>query len=143
MSPWPPNTMRVIIMVQKKIGIACVAVTCLVLGLSFMANTDSADAGGLKPKIDKARLKLILNRTDPEIKAAQKALQVARTDLLKARTAIKKAMADEVFGEKGATEAAAIDRLKLSLKACERAITDVNVALTQANIAQLVDKSGD
>ena len=132
-------------MSQKKFGLSCAAFTCLLLGVFFLsdANTALGQPGFKLPKFNVGKLKLIINKTDPEIKLAQKALVSARFDLMKARNALNKAMSDEVFGEKGATEGAVIDQLKQSLKACNNAIADVNVAIAKANLAQFIDKGSD
>ncbi|MCI0456595.1 MAG: hypothetical protein L0Z62_06400 [Gemmataceae bacterium] len=105
-----------------------VCLTC-VLGLGLVLLDSDSAAGGGKPKIDPKRLKAILKRVDPEIRAAQKALREARGKLM---TAIN----DEVFGEKGATEGRVVDFLRAALK-------NVDQALANTKKAQIVDKGGD
>ena len=116
---------------------------CLLAGLLVLVGSDSAQGGGGKKKIDLARLKIIIKKLDPEIRAAQKALQTAKKDLATARARLKAAIEDEVFGEKGPTEGRVIDLLKSSVKSVDRSVTDIGAAIKAANIAQLIDRGGD
>ncbi len=128
---------------SRKLMIAMVTL----LGVGILLFSGATDAGGgkdkAKPKVDPKALKKILNATDPEIKAAQKALRNALIDLNKAKVAINKAMIDEVFGEKGVTEGVVLVRLNLALIATNASVADCQVALLQASIAQLIDKGKD
>ena len=100
------------------------------------------DAQGGK-KIDPKKFKKIITKIDPEIKAAQVQLAAAKKALETARAKLNAAMADEVFGEKGATEGAVIDQLKASVKSTNNALADINAAIKSANKAQVLDKGGD
>lgn len=128
-------------MFHKIVGLTLSGLVCLALGVALLGDIGEASAQQKKPKFDPSRLKLIFHKVDPEIRTAQRALQVTHTDLVKARAAITRAMNDEVFGEKGATEGAVLDELKAALNATNRAISDVNVAIRRANLAQLRDKN--
>jgi hypothetical protein len=131
---------------MRKSGAILAALACFVLAVLVLAGTDPASAGGKKPpgkKIDPAVLKKILNKLDPEIRAAQTALQGAKKALANAKAKLNAAMEDEVFGEKGATEGKAIDQLKNAVQHVNRGIDEVNAAIKSANIAQLIDKGGD
>lgn len=135
---------------SKLAKLAIAMVTLVALGMLLVSDSREAAQAQDKKKIDPKLVKInpkvlakILNATDPEIKAVQKALAVALADLNKAQSLINKAMADEVFGEKGATEGAVIDELKLALKSCKNAISDCKLAQKHANIAQFKDKSKD
>ena len=121
---------------------AFAAATLVCCGLLLFGG-GAGDAGDKKIKIDPKVLKKILIKIDPEIKAAQLQLAAAKKAIDAATKRIKVAIADEVFGEKGATEGKAIDELKLALKASERAHNDIVLSLKHANLAQWLDKSGD
>jgi hypothetical protein len=128
---------------MRKLGMVLAGVTCLLVGLLLLGGSDAQGGGGGEKKgkkLDAARLKIILNKIDPEIRAAQKALARVKGDLKVAKNKLKAAIENEVFGEKGPTEGRVIDLLKAALKNTDRAITDINAAIREANIAQLVDK---
>jgi hypothetical protein len=126
---------------MRRTGI--VLALCVVVGVGFlmMAGSESAVGAGDKKiiKLDHRRLKVIIGKIDPEIKAAQVALQRARKDIEIAHARIKAAILDEVFGESGATEAHVIDQLKAANKSNSHALTEINAAIKHANIAQLLD----
>lgn len=108
-----------------------VPVCALALALFTMVGAEAQDKKKPAPKpADAVKLKKILKKIDPEIKAAQ-------SSLLAARKRLQKALNDEVFNEKGAVEGKVIDQLKLAMKG-------VDAALRAANKAQkLGDGSGD
>lgn len=101
----------------------------LVVALFALCPAEAQDKKKKKVKIDPAKLKKILKKIDPEIRAAQTALNTAKKNL-------NAALNDEVFGEKGAVEGAVIDQLKIALKN-----TDAAIAATRK--AQTLDKGGD
>lgn len=95
-----------------------------------MAGFASVEAQDVKkPKIDPVKLKKLLKKLDPEIKAAQAALATAKAKL-------NAALKDEVLTEKGAVEGLVIDQLK-------QAIADLNKAIAHTNKAQKLDKGSD
>src|SRR5947209_18636096 len=125
---------------MRKFGVVFAGLTCLTVGLLVLSGSDAEGGGGKKKKIDPARLKIIFNKIDPEIRAAQKALTRAKSDLVTAKAKIKAAIENEVFGETGPTEGRVIDLLKASLKQTDRALSEVNSAIRAANLAQIIDK---
>ncbi len=103
---------------------ASAALSAAMIGFSAQAAPP-----GVPAKFPPGKLKLHWKKIDPEIKAAEKALLVARERL-------KAAMADEVFGEAGGVEAKVLNELKLSLRA-------VDAAIARARLAQKFDRGGD
>src|SRR5262249_21970240 len=116
---------------MKKFGKLAICAACtLAIALLLTYGSDSR-AQGTKgtptpAKVDPKKAKAILKVIDPEIKAAQDALRVAKAK-------IEKAMANEIFDEKGKTEAAVLDALKL-------ARDRVSDAIKSADRAQLLDR---
>jgi hypothetical protein len=124
---------------MRKVGIA-LALFCVGAGFVFLAGGQpTADAGDKKIVLDHKRLKAIIAKLDPEIKAAQISLQRSKKDIEAAHSRIKAAILDEVFGETGTTEGHVIDQLKLADKHAHQALIEVNAAIKHANIAQLLD----
>jgi hypothetical protein len=127
-----------------KIGMALSACVALVCGVLLWGGQSTASSSSAEPqKLDVKKFKKIINKIDPEIKAAQLQLVAARKALEAAKAKITAAMNDEIFGEKGATEGAVIDQLKHSLNSTNKSLADVNAAIKAANKAQFLDKGGD
>ena len=58
---------------MRKLGMVLAGVTCLLVGLLLLGGSDAQGGGGGEKKgkkLDAARLKIILNKIDPEIRAA-------------------------------------------------------------------------
>jgi len=102
----------------------------MALALLTLCAAEAQDRKKPEPKpADVAKLRRIIKKLDPEIRAAQVALQAAKRRL-------QAALKDEVLNEKGRVEGKVIDQLKLALRG-------VDAAIKSANKAQKLDPGGD
>jgi len=114
-------------MIRALLGLFALS-AALVIGGTTLAQTPAKKAApkAVLSKAAAAKLKKIVTKIDPEIRAAQLALRNARAKL-------QTALNDEVFKEKGPVEGKVIDQLKIALR-------DVDAALKRTNLAQVLDK---
>jgi predicted transcriptional regulator len=104
---------------MKRVVVPACAVA---LALLTLCAAEAQDRKKPAPKpAEITRFKKIMKKLDPEITAAQKALQASRKRL-------QAALKDEVLKEKGPVEGKVIDQLKLSLRGVDAAIRAANKA---------------
>jgi hypothetical protein len=118
-------------MIRALLGLFALTAALSVGGMT-VAQTPTPKKAPVKAAPSKAaaaKLKKIVTKIDPEIRAAQLALRTAKSKL-------QRALNDEVFKEKGPVEGKVIDQLKVALR-------DVDAAIKRTNLAQVLDKGGD